>query len=304
MNKEKYKIVGLGEILWDLLPEGKHLGGAPANFAYITNLLGDDGTVASRVGSDVLGREATRQLTSLGLGTNFIQRDPERATGTVKVEMQGAGQPQYEIAAPVAWDFMEWTPEWLRLAGEADAVCFGSLAQRSAQSQQTIRQFLMHTPPDAVRIFDVNLRQSFYSAEILSESAKLAHILKLNDDELPRIMQLLGLDHVGEVSSARRLVSLFGLKLACVTRGDHGSLLVAGERTCEHRGFRIQVADTIGAGDAFTAGLVHHYLRGCALETMNDAANRMGAWVASHAGATPAPDSAGLTAALGSISAC
>ena len=304
MKKEKYTVVGLGEILWDLLPEGKHLGGAPANFAYITNLLGDEGTVASRVGSDALGREATRQLANLGVGTNFVQRDPERPTGIVKVEMHGAGQPRYEIAEPVAWDYLEWTPEWLKLAGDADAVCFGSLAQRSEQSHQTIRQFLMHTPPDAVRIFDVNLRQSFYSAQILCESAKLAHILKLNHDELPKIMQLLELDHVDEVSSARRLVSMFDLKLACVTRGNHGSLLVAGERTCEHRGFRIQVADTIGAGDAFTAGLVHHYLRGCALETMNDAANRMGAWVASHSGATPAPDSAGLGAALANISAC
>ena len=304
MKKEKYKVVGLGEILWDLLPDGKHLGGAPANFAYITSLLGDEGTVASRVGSDALGREAIRQLASLGLAATFVQRDSEHPTGTVKVEVHGAGQPRFEIASSVAWDYLEWTPQWQELARETDAVCFGSLAQRSPQSHQTIRQFLLHIPPGAVRVFDVNLRQAFYSPQILCESAKLAQIMKLNHDELPQIMQLLDLGHVDEPSSARRLVSLFGLKLVCVTRGERGSLLVTAEETCEHRGFPIQVVDTVGAGDAFTAGLVHHYLRGCSLEAMNDSANRMGAWVARHAGATPAPDSAGLACALANITAC
>jgi len=303
MRKEKYKVVGLGEILWDLLPDGKHLGGAPANFAYITNLLGDEGTVASRVGSDALGRDATRQLSSLGLAATFVQKDSEHPTGTVKVDVHGGGQPKFEIAQSVAWDYLEWTPAWQELASEADAVCFGSLAQRSPQSQHTIRQFLQQTPASTVRVFDVNLRQSFYSLQILCESAKLAQILKLNHDELPQIMQLLDLGHTDEASSARRLVSLFDLKLVCVTRGDRGSLLVTPDKVCEHRGFRIQVVDTVGAGDAFTAGLVHHYLRGCSLESMNDSANRMGAWVARHAGATPAPDSAGLASALASMTA-
>jgi fructokinase len=304
MKKEKYQVVGLGEILWDMLPDGKHLGGAPTNFAYITNLLGDEGTVASRVGSDDLGLEATRQLANLGLSATFVQRDSEHPTGTVNVEVHGAGQPKFEIATSVAWDYLEWTPAWHKLASEADAVCFGSLAQRSPQSHQTIRQFLMQTRSDAVRVFDVNLRQAFYSPQILCESAKLAQILKLNHDELPQIMRLLELEHLDEASSARRLVSLLGLKLVCVTRGDRGSLLVTPNETCEHRGFRIQVVDTVGAGDAFTAGLLHHYLRGCSLESMNDSANRMGAWVARHAGATPAPDSAGLACALANIIAC
>ena len=304
MKKDKYRVVGLGEILWDLLPNGKHLGGAPANFAYITNLLGDEGTVASRVGADALGREATRQLANLGLSTTYIQHDSEHPTGTVKVEVHGAGQPRFEIAQPVAWDSLEWTPEWQELASEADAVCFGSLAQRSPRSYQTIRQFLLHTPPATLRIFDVNLRQAFYSPQILFESAKLAHIMKLNHDELPKITQLLGHSYSDEISSAQQLVREFGLKLVCVTRGDQGSLLVTGEQTCEHRGFRIQVVDTIGAGDAFTAALVHHHLRGCSLETMNDAANRLGAWVSSNAGATPTPDSAGLAYALAGITAC
>jgi fructokinase len=301
MTKEKYKVVGLGEILWDLLPSGKHLGGAPANFAYITTLLGDEGTVASRVGSDALGREATKQLEGLGLAATFVQKDVEHPTGTVKVEVHGAGLPTFEIAQSVAWDFLEWTPQWQKLASETDAVCFGSLAQRTLQSHQTIRQFLMHTRPDTVHVFDVNLRQCFYSAQVLGESAKLAQIVKLNHDELPQIMRLLELSQENETASARRLLSMFGLKMVCVTRGDRGSLLVTADETCEHPGFRIQVVDTVGAGDAFTAGLVHHYLRGCGLEAMNDSANRLGAWVARNAGATPVPGSAGLAGALANI---
>jgi fructokinase len=159
-------IVGLGELLWDLLPSGKQLGGAPANFAYITNLLGDTGIPASRVGRDSLGDEALKKLAQLKLSNAFVQRDPTHATGTVKVEIDSSGQPGFDISEPVAWDFLEWIPSWQQLAKEADAVCFGSLAQRSAQSRSTIHNFLQATCPEAVRIFDVNLRQNFYSAQI------------------------------------------------------------------------------------------------------------------------------------------
>ena len=298
----KGKIVaGLGELLWDLLPAGMQLGGAPANFAYITTLLGGQGIPLSRVGKDDLGREALRRLVRLGVPTAFVQIDLHHPTGTVKVELN-AGQPRYEISEAVAWDFLEWTPEWEKLAGQADAVCFGSLAQRSPQGRETIRSFLRATSPGAVHIFDVNLRGDFFSPELLSESMGLADVVKLNDEELPQIMQLGGLAHTDEKSSAEKLLSLYGLDLVCVTRGSRGSLLVSKSGSNEHPGFRVKVADTIGAGDAFTAGLTHEYLHGASLDRMNEVANRVGAWVASQVGATPTPKQGALEHSLAEIS--
>jgi fructokinase len=301
MSNGTRTIVGLGELLWDLLPTGKQLGGAPANFAYITNLLGDTGIPASRVGRDSLGDEALQRLSQLGLGANFVQRDPAHPTGTVKVEVDRTGQPRFDISEPVAWDFLEFTPPWQQLASQADAVCFGSLAQRSAQSRSTIRRFLRAMRPEAVRIFDVNLRQNFYTAPVLAESMQLATIVKLNHQELPKIMRLFEWEHRGEEASARQLLDSYDLKLVCVTRGNGGSLLISPDERSEHAGFSVKVADTVGAGDAFTAALVHGYLRGMALSQINDAANRVGAWVASQPGATPTPKPGGLAETLADI---
>src|ERR1700683_3979810 len=167
MPARKFTIVGLGELLWDIFEKGKQLGGAPANFAYITSLLGDRGIPASRLGEDALGAEAIRRLDELALPTEFIQKDEAHPTGTVKVEVDGTGQPRFEISESVAWDFLDWTPQWQKLAQQADAVCFGSLAQRSEQSRSTIRKFVLASQPNSVRVFDVNLRQSFYTAQIL-----------------------------------------------------------------------------------------------------------------------------------------
>lgn len=287
-------VVGLGEVLWDLFPEGKQLGGAPANFAYIANLLGDRGIVASRVGNDALGDEIGKKLESLGLETSSLQKDSAHPTGTVRVRVDPEGQPKFEITELVAWDFPEWTPAWESLAQQADAVCFGSLAQRSPPSRETIHKFLGATREESARIFDVNLRQAYYSSKVLSESLRFANIVKLNDEELPRVMELLGIPHHDEQTSAQRLQFAYGLKLVCVTRGAEGSLLVSESDRHEHPGFRVQVADTVGAGDAFTAGLVHHFLRGASLAAMNEAANRIAAWVASQVGATPPRDDAQL----------
>ena len=287
-------VVGLGEVLWDLFPEGKQLGGAPANFAYITNLLGDRGIVASRIGNDALGDEIQQRLRTLGLELSYLQSDSAHPTGTVRVRVDPEGQPKFEITELVAWDFLEWTPAWESLAQQADAVCFGSLAQRSPASRETIHKFLGAARQGAARIFDVNLRQAYYSAKVLSESLRLADIVKLNDEELPHVVELLGIPHHGEQSSAERLRFAYGLKLVCVTRGAQGSLLVSESERHEHPGVRVKVADTVGAGDAFTAGLVHHFLRGGSLAAMNEAANRLGAWVASRVGATPSPDDAEL----------
>ncbi|MCU1241849.1 MAG: sugar kinase, ribokinase family [Candidatus Acidoferrum typicum] len=284
-------VIGLGELLWDMFPEGKQLGGAPANFAYMTRLLGDEGIVASRVGSDALGRSAGRRLERLGVRAAHVQLDPTHPTGTVKVSVDPAGQPTFDIAESVAWDFFEWTPQWRSLAERADAVCFGSLAQRCPQSRATIRQFLSALRPGTTRVFDVNLRQSFYNAETLSESAKLADIMKVNTDELSIVAKLLKIPFVyDEVRAAHWLRDILGLKLVCITRGAKGSLLVSADEVSEHLGYRIHVADTVGAGDAFTAALVYHYLRHASVSTLNEAANRMGAWVSSEIGATPARD--------------
>ncbi|HTT18437.1 MAG TPA: carbohydrate kinase [Candidatus Sulfotelmatobacter sp.] len=297
----KKRVVGLGEVLWDLLPRGACLGGAPANFAYITTLMGDHGIVASRVGQDSRGLEALRRLEESGLDIDHVQTDREHPTGTVNVDVDGNGQPRFEIAQPVAWDHLQWTPHWQRLAETADAVCFGSLAQRSPASRDTIRRFLQATGPSAVRVFDVNLRQSFYSGEILADSMKVADVVKLNNDELPRIMSLSGMQHNGEMSSARRLIEEYELDLVSITRGGRGSLLVSAENSSEHPGFRVHVADTVGSGDAFTAGLVHEYLHGASLDLMNEVANLVGAWVASEVGAMPTPKRGALEHSLAEI---
>ncbi len=290
--------VGLGEVLWDLLPQGKQLGGAPANFAYMAALLGHRGVVTGSAGRDTLGDELRQKLDELGLDASLLQLDPAHATGTVKVHLDAEGQPTYEITEGVAWDFLEWTPNWRQLAATAGVICFGTLAQRSPQSRATIQEFLAAAPKASLRIFDVNLRQQFFSADMLSKSLRLANVAKLNDQELPAVMHELGLRFDGEESSAERLRRTFGLKLVCVTRGNKGSLLVSESGRDEHPGFPVRVVDSVGAGDAFTAALAHHLLKDSSLRTTNEAANRMGAWVASQSGATPPPDSAVLKLVL------
>lgn len=296
----KKRIVGLGEVLWDLLPGRACLGGAPANFAYITTLLGDQGIVASRVGEDSRGVEALQRLKELGLEFDHVQADRDHPTGTVKVDVDDKGQAKFEIAHPVAWDFLQWTPDWQHLAETADAVCFGSLAQRSPESRATIHRFLNESK-QAVKIFDVNLRQSYYSREILIDSMQLADIVKLNDEELPKAMALLYLPNENQRAAAQQLISTYDLKVVCLTRGANGSLLVRASDASKHAGFRVKVADTVGSGDAFTAALVHEYLHGSSLETMNEVANRVGAWVASEVGAMPMPKRGDLQNSLAGI---
>jgi fructokinase len=289
-STKRFTVVGIGELLWDLFSQGKQLGGAPANFAYMTSLLGDEGLVVSRVGNDALGRSAARRLQRIGLKSSHIQLDSAHLTGTAKVQVDSAGQPTFEFGEAVAWDFFQWTTDWNELAEKADAVCFGSLAQRSPRSRATIRAFLQAVGRNAVRIFDVNLRLPFYSAEIVDDSLRTTDILKLNYDELTAVAKLLGHDADDEKSMARRLRDAYRLKLVCVTRGEHGSLLVSEKEINDHPGCKVRVADTVGSGDAFTAALVYHYLRRASLPSLNEAANRMGSWVASQVGATPRRD--------------
>jgi fructokinase len=291
--KEQHLILGIGELLWDMLPEGPQLGGAPANFAVMAGRLGNHAAVLSRIGRDELGRKAVELLDPLPADTSFLEVDPEHETGRVTVEFAG-GQPHYTIHEPAAWDFMELTDEWVQLAERADAICFGSLAQRANESRQTIQTLAAQTSAKCVRIFDVNLRAPFISGEAIQESLELATVVKMNDGEVPQVLALLGLSAEEESSGewlrrgAERLLEEFpGINLVAVTRGDRGSVLVAREEWSEHPGYPVKVADTIGAGDAFTAAITHYLLRGASLATLNEAGNRWGGWVASQSGAMP-----------------
>jgi fructokinase len=282
--------VGLGELIWDLLPEGKRMGGAPTNFAYMARLLGNRSAVASRVGRDALGREALARLEAAGLSTEFVQIEAEHPTGTVGVRIGERGEPTFTVNGNSAWDYLEWTERWEGLAARADCVCFGTLGQREPRARETITRFLEHVRPSALRVFDVNLRHSFFTPEMLAHSLALSDAVKLNAEELRAAASMLSLRGDGERAVAEELLARFSLNLVAVTRGESGSLLVSSEGASEHAGFRVRVVDTIGSGDAFAAALAHCRLRGATLEVSNEIANRVGSWVATHAGATPDAD--------------
>jgi fructokinase len=294
LKEESRLVLGLGELLWDVLPEGPRLGGAPANFSVMAARLGNHAVLLSRIGRDDLGRMALETLQQLPVDTSFVETDPVHETGRVSVSFQ-ADQPQYTIHHPAAWDFMELTDEWLRLAERADALCFGSLAQRSPESRQTIQTMAAQTSSKCVRVFDVNLRTPFYSSEVIQESLELATVMKMNEEEVPLVLRLLGLPEGEGLATdllrqgAERMLNEFpALNLVAITCGGRGSLLVTREEWDLHRGLPVKVADTIGAGDAFTAAMTHYLLRGASLAMLNEAGNRWGSWVASQSGAMPA----------------
>jgi fructokinase len=285
--QKTYQIIGLGELLWDLLPAGPQLGGAPANFAYVCHLLGDTGIVASRVGKDELGDNATERLRQLGLNSSQIQLDGGHGTGTILVTLDANGEPAYEGTHDAAWDHLAWTENWQEMAAAADAVGFGTLAQRSPASRSTIRSFLAATREDAFRLFDVNLRHSELTAELLRDSLDLATAVKLNEAEMPRMNELLGLGGRNTHAFAHRLIQVFGLQLVAVTRGARGSVMVTPDEIVEDPGIPAEVVDTVGAGDAFGAAMTHHFLRGRPLEEISEFANQVGAWMTTQSGATP-----------------
>ncbi|HWC16859.1 MAG TPA: carbohydrate kinase [Terriglobales bacterium] len=281
-----YTIVGLGEALWDMLPTGKHLGGAPLNFAYIASLLGNHSVIATRVGDDSLGREMRSGLERRQLDTTAIQVDRELPTGMVDVQFQN-GQPEYEIRQPAAWDAMEWSDEWIRIARACDAVCFGSLAQRASQSRSTILNFLENTRPGCLKVFDINLRKPFYSPDVIESSLRLSTVLKLNDLELPQVAGLFNLKGDTMAALMAQLLHKFDLKMVVVTRGELGAIATDGLDVVEHPGLAVRVSDTIGAGDAFSAASAHCLLRGMSLKKTLEVANRWASWVASQPGGMP-----------------
>ena len=305
--REPHLILGIGELLWDVLPDGAKLGGAPANFAVMAGRLGNRASILSRIGRDDLGRQAVDRLDPMPVDTSYLQVDAAHATGKVTVSFSGS-EPQYTIHQPAAWDFMELSDEWVQLAERASAICFGSLGQRNSESRRTIQTLAAQSPASCIRVFDVNLRAPFYSSEVLEESLELATVVKMNEAEAPLVLELLdialddesadavrpGPDPLRTASTslrlaASRLLEEFpSLHLVAITKGNRGSLLVNRDEWNEHPGFPVKLADGIGAGDAFTAAMTHYLLRGADLATLNEEGNRWGGWTASQSGAMPA----------------
>jgi fructokinase len=283
---KKYEIVAIGEILWDLLPSGKQLGGAPANFTCHAWALGAEARLVSRVGGDALGREIIECWGARGFLTDTITVDKERPTGTVSVELDAEGQPRYTIHERVAWDRIEADDAALDAVGKADAVCFGTLAQRTKSARAAIEVLLSASRPDALRIFDVNLRPPFVARDVIVESMKPANVLKLNEHELPVLTDIFSLSG----SPAEQIAALarrFELRLVALTRGGEGSLLFADGACSEHPGLKATVLDTVGAGDSFTAVLTLGLLQRWDLDRINRLANEVAAFVCSQSGATP-----------------
>lgn len=284
MNK---LVVGLGEILWDMLPEGKRLGGAPANFAYHVAQAGLDSCVVSAVGKDRAGDEILQMLESKKL-TFQISRVPY-PTGSVGVELGPRGIPCYQIREQVAWDYIPFTAELEALASRATAVCFGSLAQRHAVSRDTINRFLEAMPEGEgiYKIFDMNLRQNFYTTEILQHSLHKCNILKLNDEELLIVKRLFGYSPLDTQETCRALISDYGLKILILTCGTEGSHIYTSTEESFYPTPRVEVRDTVGAGDSFTAAFCAALLQGDSLSTAHRKAVGTSAYVCTCDGAMP-----------------
>jgi len=290
-NERKFTVVGLGEILWDVLPDGKQLGGAPANFAYHAQALGGRGIVVSCIGNDELGKEIMKRLEKLGLDSSYVAVDENHPTGTVTVELDEDGKPNYTIHENVAWDYIASDSSLLELAARADAVCYGSLCQRSQISRKTVRDFLQATNSDCLGVFDINIRQSYFNKEIIHTMLGLSNVLKLNDEELPVVADLLGLTG-SETDILSQLTDIYELRMIALTRGAKGSRLYAQGENSDHGGFPAEVADTVGAGDSFTAAMTLGLLYDKPLGWINEYSNRVASFVCSRAGATPPlPDS-------------
>ncbi|HEX5219621.1 MAG TPA: carbohydrate kinase [Verrucomicrobiae bacterium] len=279
-------IVGIGEVLWDLLPDGPQLGGAPANFAFHARSLGLEAGVISCVGDDEPGNELLARLHQLNVPIDLITQRPGLPTGTVSVTLDGNGVPQYTIHEPVAWDHIPSTPLARQSVRNAQVVCFGSLAQRSRESRHTIQELVSAAPRNALRVCDINLRQQFYSLDIIRHSLHLANVLKLNDAELPVLATLLNL-RGSEKEQLDELASQFELQTIALTCGDKGSLLYHRGCWSECSVQPVKVVDTVGAGDAFTAALVKGLLLDMKPDHINTAANEVARYVCSCAGATP-----------------
>ncbi len=280
-------VAGIGEVLWDIYPDAAHFGGAPANFASHAAILGAESWIVSAVGTDSLGDKALGVLSDLGVRCSTVGRDSDYATGQVFVTLDARGVPQYEIASDCAWDHLAWSDDLAAFAERCDAICFGSLAQRSPESRATIRRFAQTVPRAALRMFDVNLRQSFYDRDTIDTSLRLASAVKLNDEELPVVARLLGIGGREPRDMMRKLMNEYDLQLGALTRGPAGALLLDDQNDDDSPAPATVVINTVGAGDAFTASLVVDFLRGLPLAEINRRANAVASLVCSQPGATP-----------------
>ncbi len=280
-------VVGLGEALWDMLPTGKQLGGAPANFAYHVSQLGLPGHAISAVGDDELGREIVNKLSQKELA--FTLPTVNYPTGTVQVTLDAAGIPQYEIKEGVAWDNIPFTPQVEEIAADTRAVCFGSLAQRNAVSRSTILSFLDAMPQGEgiYRIFDINMRQHFYSREVIHESLLRCNILKINDEELEVIRPMFCPDEQTAEGACKHLMRLYELEILILTCGEHGSYVFSHEGMSFQKTPKVKVADTVGAGDSFTAAFTAELLKGTPIREVHYTAVQYSAYVCTQPGAMP-----------------
>lgn len=280
-------VVGMGEALWDVLPEGKKIGGAPANFAYHVSQFGLTSCVVSAVGPDALGKEIQENLTSKGL--NHLIAEVPYPTGTVQVEIDQAGVPQYEIKENVAWDNIPYTSQLESLAKRTQAVCFGSLAQRNVVSRETINRFLDAMPQteDSLVVFDVNLRQGFYNKEILCNSMRRCNILKINDEELVTVSRMFGYPGIDLQDKCWILMGKYNLKMLILTCGINGSYVFTPGNVSFQPTPKVEVADTVGAGDSFTAAFIASILKGKSVAEAHSIAVRTSAFVCTKDGAMP-----------------
>lgn len=279
-------VVGMGEALWDVLPDGKKIGGAPANFAFHAGQAGMDSRVVSAVGTDALGEEALATLEGKGLNIEAVAR-VDFPTGVVNVSLGEQGIPQYDICEGVAWDNIPFTPALANLASQAQAVCWGSLAQRNEVSRKTIFSFLDAMPSDEERlkVFDINLRQQFYTLEIIEASCRRANVLKINDEELVLVSELLRLGAGSPEVLCRSLMERYGLRILVLTCGANGSYVFTPVETSYRVTPKVQVADTVGAGDSFTATLVGELLRNTPVGVAHEHAVEVAAYVCTQQGA-------------------
>ncbi|MDD6891822.1 MAG: carbohydrate kinase [Bacteroidales bacterium] len=282
---EKRIIVGLGEALWDCLPEGRKLGGAPANFAYHTSQFGNEAYAVSAVGNDALGDETIQAFEEKKL--NYALPRVDFPTGTVQVTLDDDGIPSYDIKEGAAWDNIPFTPELEALARRSRAVCFGSLAQRSEVSRQTIYRFLDSTPKDCLRIFDINLRQNFYSKEIIRESLRRCNILKINDEELVIIGRMFGYPGMDFENKCWLILGKYNLDILVLTCGVNGSYVFSKGAMSYYETPKVKVADTVGAGDSFTGSFVASLLAGKPVAEAHRIAVNVSAYVCTQNGAMP-----------------
>lgn len=289
-------VVGLGEALFDCLPEGRKLGGAPANFAYHTAQFGHESIAISAIGDDELGKEIVETFNKVNL--RHVLPLVEQPTGTVQVTLDQNGIPQYEICLGVAWDNIPYTDEMNAIAQETKAVCFGSLAQRTEGSRKTIQRFLQTTPKEALRVFDINLRQQWYTAEVINDSLKLCNVLKINDEELDVVApMLLGIsttpghliaeDEQRTTEICRELIARYDLKMLILTCGAIGSYVFSADEKSWLTTPKVDVADTVGAGDSFTASFVAQILAGKSIREAHLTAVNVSAYVCTQNGAMP-----------------